>query len=562
MKPVRFKYSLVFVVFSSFFVGLATSSTLYVNNTATGANDGSSWTDAYTDLQNALTASNSGDQIQVAAGTYYPSVQIGGTDPRYATFQMKNGVSIYGGFAGAGADPNQRDTQNNPSILSGDIGAPGDTSDNCYHIFYHLTGLNLDSSAILDGFTLTAGNANGPTATVHRYGGGMYNENSSPTVRNCAFSGNMAYWNGGGIYNFASSPIITQCTFSDNLAYNGGGITNEQGSPVIIHCVFTANTGESAGGGVYNNGQSSSTVSQCTFYNNTAPYGGGLVNYESTSTITNCVFAANHGNSNGGGIWNSFSSPAITNCIFAGNSAYYGGGGIRNYYQSNPTIINCTLIGNTAINTTGSGGGIANSNSSNPTLANCILWGNSAALDSQIFNDQSTPIVAFSDIEGGYVGDGNIDSDPLLTNATGPDGTLGTADDDLRLSYLSPCRDSGSDALLPPDYADLDDNGNTTEPVPYDLQNQTRIIDGDCSGTATVDMGALEYNPKQTGDLNSDCQIDLTDFNIFAQAWQTTPQDSQWNPDCDLAFPADGTITLDDFNIIAIHWLDSIPLNP
>lgn len=532
IKSYLFNLVLVFTgVFLPFSSGIASSAVFYVDDTAAGANDGSSWTDAYTDLQNALTAADPNDQIWIAAGTYYPSVQIGGTGPRYAAFQMKNGVAIYGGYAGTETDPNQRDIQNNQTILSGDIGAAGNISDNCYHIFYHPAGLNLNTSAILDGFTITAANANGPTSTSHRDGAGMYNDAGSPTVRNCTFSANVAYWDGGGIYNNNCSPTITGCTFSNNLAYWGGGMVNYSSNPAITNCIFIANTGESRGGGMYSD-NSSPNVMNCAFSANISPYGGGLVNYESNSTITNCIFAANRSTSYGGGIWNNYCSPAITNCTFVGNWARLSGGGIRNYYLSNPRI------------------------------SNCILWGNTAAQGPQIYNHQSTPMVTFCNVEGGWTGDGNLDSDPLFTDPNGPDGTLGTADDDLRLSYLSPCRDKGSDPNLPADILDLDCDSDTTESIPYDLYNHSRVVDGDCSGTATVDMGAAEFNPKQTGDLDSNCQIDMQDFSIFAQAWQTTPQDAAWNPDCNLSFPADGIIELADFSILSDRWLTEIPLVP
>jgi hypothetical protein len=532
MKSLLFHPVFVFLaVLFPLLADTASSAVIYVDDTAAGANNGSSWTDAYTDLQNALIAAISNDQLRVAAGTYYPSIQIGGTGPRYAAFQMKNGVAIYGGFAGTGTDPNQRDIQNNETILSGDIGTAGLTSDNCYHIFYHPTGLNLNATAILDGFTITAAYANGPTATDHRDGAGIHNNTSSPTIANCMFTDNTAYWDGGGIYNNTSSPTVTGCTFANNLADYGGGIVNYSGNPKILDCIFIANTGQSRGGGVYSQ-NGSPTVINCTFSGNTSPYGGGLVNYQSNSAITNCIFAANRGTSHGGGIWNNYCSPAITNCTFVGNWAYYSGGAMRNYYLSNPTV------------------------------TNCILWGNTAAQGPQIYNYQSTPIVTFCDIEGGWTGDGNLDSNPSFTDPNGLDGILGTEDDDLRLSYLSPCRDKGSNALLPPDTADLNSNGNTTEPLPYDLSNHPRIIDGDCSGTATVDMGALEYNPKQTGDLDNNCRVDMLDFGIFAQAWQTTPTDLLWNPDCNLSFPADGFINLDDLSILSAHWLIEIPLNP
>jgi len=154
-------------------------SVVYVASDASGANDGTSWTDAYTDLQVALTNTVAGD-IWVKAGTYKPG------SARTDSFAMKNNVAIYGGFAGtedpAMFDLDDRDFEMNETILSGDIGTIGDDADNCYHVFYHPDdGTNLDSTAVLDGVTIAGGNAD--DSRPHSDGGGMYNSSSSPTVR-------------------------------------------------------------------------------------------------------------------------------------------------------------------------------------------------------------------------------------------------------------------------------------------------------------------------------------------------------------------------------------------
>ena len=177
---------------------------IYVDDDATGANDGSSWADAYNVLQDALDDAVAGDDIWVAAGTYCPSVEHGGTGGQYRSFQMKNGVAMYGGFAGVESpgsfDVGDRDLVTNETILSGDLNADGvrDTSD-AYHVFYHDFYLYLNATAILDGFTITSGYASGNGALYdwacwsyeHSYaGGGMYNDTASPTITNCTFTDN------------------------------------------------------------------------------------------------------------------------------------------------------------------------------------------------------------------------------------------------------------------------------------------------------------------------------------------------------------------------------------
>jgi hypothetical protein len=353
-----------------------------VDQDATGANNGTSWIDAFTTLQPALDAAKIGDQIWVAEGTYLPTREFISGDPRSVSFQMKNGVAIYGGFAGSESSVEERDWVNNPSILSGDIGIPDVISDNSYHVFYHPTGTNLNSSAILNGFVITGGNSS--------EGGGMSNTQSSPALANCTFKGNFAEFAGGGMRNSYSSPTLMNVTFSGNSA---------------------------------------------------GYYGGGIFNYNSSPTLTNCIFSGNSvSNYGGGGMANdAFSSPIITNSTFSGNSAGYGGA--------------------------------VHNNISSPVYTNCILWGDTP---NEITSDYEfgNPIVTYSDVQGGHVGEGNLDLDPLL---------IDPANGDFHLGAGSPVIDMGSNAS-----------------VSVDFEGDPRILDGNGDGVAIVDMGADEYNPESS----------------------------------------------------------------
>ena len=269
-----------------------------------------------------------------------------------------------------------------------------------------------DANTVLEGFTITGGS--------HSSGGGMYNINgSSPTVNNCTFSENTATGeisHGGGMYNAnGSNPTVTNCNFSGNTSSrHGGGMSNNHGSPTVTNCTFTNNSSVHWGGGMYND-------------------------VESHSTVTNCTFSGNISDTGGGGIGNFSSSPTVTNCTFSSNNSP-------------------------------GGGGMCNNGSSNPTVTNCILWGDIGGeiVDNYIF----TTTVTYSDVQGGWGGTGNIDSDPCFVDADA---------NDWRLLPSSPCVDTG-------------DNNAPNLPA-TDIAGKPRVADGDGDTNAVVDMGAYEFRP-------------------------------------------------------------------
>ena len=263
---------------------------IYVKRNATGANDGTLWTNAFTQLQSALDTAESGDQIWVAAGTYAPTYDYGmGAGAQGSHFEMVNGVGIYGGFAGTETLLSQRNWTTNVTTLTG--------QGYCYHVFYHdnyFDGLSLDATAVLDGVTITGANANGspdfPYADVCD-GGGMYNSGCSPTITNCTFSGNSADDWGGAMENWSCAPTLMNCGFISNSAgIYGGGIDNEQSSPVVTNCTFTGNASASGNGGGMDNWYSAPILTNCTFSGNLAAWGGGMYSdYYSTPVVTNCI---------------------------------------------------------------------------------------------------------------------------------------------------------------------------------------------------------------------------------------------------------------------------------
>jgi hypothetical protein len=403
----------------------ADSSVLYVAPTAQGSGDCSSWDNACT-LQTALTHAASGDEIWVKTGIYTPG------STRKDSFRIqRNNVQLYGGFAGTETAREQRDWVAHLTILSGDIDQNDTNTDgnfiaempsaiqgsNAYHVVYvdgTTTNGPITSATVIDGFTITAGNADG--SWPNGDGGGLDCNGSgrghacSPTLRNVTFSGNYAVL-GGGMYNNgsssgSSSPTLSNVTFSGNSSYWGGGGMSNYGD---------------------NGGNSSPTLTNVTFSNNTtATYGGGMLNYGSGGT----------------------SKPTLTNVTFSGNSAF-AGGGMYNYGESGtsrPTLTNVTFSGNSAQHR---GGGMVNfgyGGDSSPTLSNCILWGNTATSGgAQIYNDSASPNVSYSDIQGGCpsgatCGDGMLYTDPKFVNAAGGN---------LRLDFGSPAIDAGTNSGCP-----------------------------------------------------------------------------------------------------------------
>ena len=184
---------------------------IFVDDTATGDNDGSSWSNAYIDLSLAIEFSQEGEMIWVAEGTYFPTE----TTDRSKSFELKNEVQIYGGFNGNEGQLSERDIVENRTILSGDIGQRSVVDDNSYHVIAN-KGNGVDRTAILDGFYITLGNATEPEPNER--GGGIFNKGASPTIRNCTFEENYAMY-GGGIYNLASShPLYENCIVINNTA--------------------------------------------------------------------------------------------------------------------------------------------------------------------------------------------------------------------------------------------------------------------------------------------------------------------------------------------------------
>ena len=427
----------IFAIVAAFVLasGLASAGTVYVNVAQlTGLNNGSTWADAYQGvdgLQTALTAAVAGDRIWVAQGSYRASA----TQNTSISFQLKNGVELYGGFAGGETLLAQRNVATNVTILDGDL---------IGHFSTHVVAaMTTDATAVLDGFTVRGGHASSSTGGSDGCGGGLFCQGGpGPTVRNCIFRNNMCTALGGAVYIESSSATFLDTRFENNFVT--GFITSGTVVP-------------GSAGGLGMSSSPNTVLTRCQFLSNSAVVGGGLATGYSSPTLTNCIF------------WNNTSS-------FNSSGGFSGGGAMSlgpMYIGSNATVRNCTIVGNRSM--TGSTGGILVSGSAN--IANCIVHFNEGPGGAMgLGNNLSGASATYSCVQGGLVGTGNIGGDPLLVNLAGGD---------VRLTSSSPCADAGSNALVPA--------GTTT-----DLYGNARfaddptVADTGVGNIPIVDMGAHE----------------------------------------------------------------------
>ncbi|MDP8202583.1 MAG: right-handed parallel beta-helix repeat-containing protein [Candidatus Tenebribacter burtonii] len=294
-------------------------------------------------------------------------------------------------------------------------------------------------------------------------GGGIYCGNSDPILQDVTITGNSAEYGGGISCSNTSNPSLENVTISGNSAEHGGGIDCYESSPSLYNVTISGNTANS-GGGIYCCYNSNpSLVNVSITGNSTDSNGGAICCYESNPIIQNVIIKDNSAFVGGGINCSLSSNPYLINVLISGNSAEYGGGIYCN--QSSPSLINVTISGNSS---DANGGGFWCLNS-NLTLVNCILWNDTPE---EIYILTGSIIATYSDIQGSWVGEGNIDEDPLF---------VGTGEDPYSLLEDSPCIDSG-----------IPDTTGLNLP-PWDIIGNLRIWDGDGNGGAIIDMGAYEY---------------------------------------------------------------------
>jgi predicted outer membrane repeat protein len=275
--------------------------------TPTGKGNGTSWANAFGDLQDALKKAKFGDQIWVAEGLYYPTT---GTD-RSVSFKINDGITLLGGFSGFEKVAEKRDPAKNPTILSGNI-ASDESDDNTYNVIYTK---NVSDKTVVDGLIIVGGHADKDVQASdrRRSGGAWYNDGSKQG---------------------SSNPTIIDCIFMDNYAKDGGGLYNNgndgEASPTLIDCVFENNICDLDGGAIYNDGRtkgkSNPLIKTCRFTDNKGNYGGAIFN-------------------NGlGGV----TQPIFNNCDFSSNNAYVKGGAVFN--MTDEKLVRTTMFGESTFN--------------------------------------------------------------------------------------------------------------------------------------------------------------------------------------------------------------------
>ena len=388
-------------------------------------------TTAYPTIQAAVNAAASGDTVLVADGTY------SGPGNRDIDFNGKN-LTVT--------------SQHGAASTVIDCGGTNTTDGSGNHRGFYLH--SAETNAVIRGFTVKNGYEHGIASNPpdNGYGAGLCIDGSSAVIQECIVSGNTANYDGGGIFNYCrnnSTVTLTNCVISANTSnYDGGGIfnggddqtsNNSNANPKIVltNCTISGNTAGSNGGGVENINSSSGSIilTACTITGNTANLsarGGGVdnenVNPDVIGTIT------------------------LTNCVISGNTVAGNGGGINDYNVRDGiiTITNCTVFGNIA---SYSAPGILNENSAAwfgygaapagvITLANDVVYANLSTFYGTVAgevgdatNRYSPASVAYCDVQGGYIGPGNIDVDPLFVRAT---------TGDLHLKPNSPCSGKGT----------------------------------------------------------------------------------------------------------------------
>lgn len=429
---------------------------LYVNQFAPSGGNGKSWASAMNDLQDALANARKPEsrvrEIWVAKGTYKP-VDKGGS--RATAFELVNGVAMYGGFEGVENSLEQRYRGKHESLLSGNIGEDGRHDDNSCHV---IKCVSMNNETTLDGFTVSDGCANSPI--VGASGGGMWAESSTATISQCVFRNNTSDDSGGAILFEGFSGKLIDCVFDQNRSKVGGAICTK--------------------GSRLPRSSSMTVIIRNSFTNNQADQRGGAIRSTVPLKLMSCQFRMNSVRGDGydwiggGAVHHNLSSFSAVNCFFSENHSIKDGGAIQlELVPGRAQLSHCTFVNNSTMTKLGSDVFCKNCNGGTfITHSICTSHGLPVSLNYDGNVNSGTDIVIHSCVRGGYDGIGNIQGDPILIGDT------------YKLDGRSPCIDAGNRVDVPDEF-DLDADGDTTEPIPVDIEGNPRV-------RGKLDIGAFE----------------------------------------------------------------------
>jgi len=516
--------------------------TLYVDDNAPAGGDGLQWTRAFCHLQDALAVAEPSNEIRVAQGLYYPdrgeNQMLG---DRSATFELRPGVAISGGYGGLSSeDPNQHDVNQYASILCGDLldndhqGAEL-FDDNSFHI---MTAIDIEDEVVLDGFIIQGGNAEGDAWPGNTRGGGMLIERTRALIQNCRFEGNVGRRGSALLIREADASVI-DCVFAGN---KGRCVHLISSDSVFQRCAFEDNQGGAVSStGLVYGGAGNPAFLDCVFFNNWAGTGGAVfTEYGGGPTFRNCRFIHNHASHTGGAIamGGHGVSAVFHGCLFAGNQA--ANGGALSLHHTHPLFEYCTLVNNKARDR---GGAIYSPGQTSLALLSSILWYNRATEGPQIYlhveNQGESLNAMYCNIEGGLTDVALVGAAPTVwQHNLGHDlsnhipsfvdtGTWqGTSfiEGDYHLKSQAGHWDSISESWVPDAVmSPCIDTGDPMSPIGLEpFPNGGGVNMGIYGGTVEASKSYFGKPICETivaGDLNGDCQVDDVDVAIMARHW-------------------------------------------
>jgi len=540
-------------------------SVIYVDAAATGANNGTSWIDAYVRLQDAFTdvaETSARVEIRIAQGIYRAGYGGPGSGPSTETFELRNHLTLAGGYAGvAGSDPDARDVDRYRTVLTGDLSDDdGDNSTEPPNLRDSsgivVTGREIDETTVLDGLTITRG---------HRYG--MELHQASPSLYRCRFVDNGF----AGIYAWDCNSVISDCAFERNGldVIARGGIDCVRGNLTLTDCAFVGNNG----GGIDNSG--TLDLLRCSFVANSA-HGAAAIDHSRSLTARQCVFQSNRGGT--GGAVDFRRTATLIDCEFTDNASDWGGA-VRG--AGDLTLVNCQFIGNSsdifaaAVMISGDtlraegclfagnqsrrgAGAIFTPEVAIVRLSNCTFAGNRgwpnaveyislqgfvAELRQCIVRDGPDPFtkfeafpsaiaVTYSNVEGGYEGQGNIDADPGFVDPGHRDDS-GTPDDpnddmwvngDYHLKSQAGHWDRDSQSWVLDDLTSpCIDAGDPNAPLGNEPFPNGGFVNigayGATSEASRSYFGTPVCKNQLAADINGDCKVDDLDVDILLSHW-------------------------------------------